>query len=76
MKEPAWQSEDDQRRRMTTHSRAQPASATMKRITRHSYFDAPSGTLPKEEWLRKTREQNEAVQQAIKSDTIDSLTQN
>jgi hypothetical protein len=38
--------------------------------------DAPSGTLPKEEWLRKTREQNEAVQQAIKSDTIDSLTQN
>jgi hypothetical protein len=38
--------------------------------------DAPSGALPKDEWARQTREQNEKVQKAIKSDTIDSLTQN
>ena len=29
-----------------------------------------------EDWLRKTREENEAVERAIKSDTVDSLTQN
>jgi hypothetical protein len=34
------------------------------------------GTETKEDWLRRIREQNEAVSQAIKSDTIDSLTQN
>ena len=34
------------------------------------------GEHPSEEWLRRTREQNEAVEQAIKSGTIDSLTQN
>jgi hypothetical protein len=33
-------------------------------------------TRPSDEWLRRTREQNDAVQKAIKSGTIDSLTQN
>jgi hypothetical protein len=38
--------------------------------------DTPQGSTPSDEWLRRTREQNEAVSQAIKSGTIDSLTQN
>jgi hypothetical protein len=38
--------------------------------------DTPEGSTPSDEWLRRTREQNEAVSQAIKSGTIDSLTQN
>jgi hypothetical protein len=40
--------------------------------------DSPqgSGSTPSDEWLRRTREQNEQVSQAIKSGTIDSLTQN
>jgi hypothetical protein len=41
--------------------------------------DAPTGEAqerPSDAWLRRTREQNEAVSQAIKSGTIDSLTQN
>jgi hypothetical protein len=38
--------------------------------------DAPTGSVPSDEWLRRTREQNEAVSQAIKDDAIASLTQN
>jgi hypothetical protein len=35
--------------------------------------DTPAGSVPKEEWQKRTREQNEAVDRAIKSGAVDSL---
>ncbi|MBR0693619.1 hypothetical protein [Bradyrhizobium lablabi] len=36
--------------------------------------DTPTGSVPKDEWQRQLRENNDAVQQAIRDNAVDSLT--